>query len=901
MAGAAPDEPPPEETVVVETVKEGRRLGVYALPSSPGRHPFLADRTPHHLSLRFALPFNLLREALTMTVHARRALQVFLPLLMVAALLRPAPLHGQSPTLLAARGDTLLALGQVDEARDAYRQALDLADTLTASYLGLARADLEEGKWGDAIDRAGQVLARDTANVEALYYSAIGHREIAKFRTFNQTHHWNTAEQQFEAVAYRNPLFEDVFYQHALLRRYQEQYVEAIALAEKQITLRPELFDAEQGLFMIYRAYVNQAPAEEALAWLQAHDSQYARYFTGEVLRRSGRLGAADSVFVDLLSNDLFIPVQPVLLSRARIFYAQGEEAKGQRLVELAIEYIETPVNAALAFDDFKYIIHADELALYETLSTPEEYKAFFRSFWERRDPMPSRGLNARLSEHYRRLLVAENEYAYYGLRIWHNNPDRRGDLDFPAAYALNDAFNDKGLIFIRHGEPDVREIQVGDDMEFQTVKGDVDPYYSPVEHSSGSVWRPNESWRYYRPQQMDFHFVRTDGANNWRLTPELTHMAMLENREHWGAPYAQMAEAARRMSDIQAGKTESFTAVVPGVASLDEQLPDEIQSRVDSVNRGQRADLTRVADNNRNYFDFTSMRRRMVEQSREAVTLALDSDQHTWQEDIETIDMPHVVSTFRGEGGETEVEIYFALPIGKITERADAGIGTVDIEVGYALHDTAWQAVSQEAQLKRMPTSPDPSAALIDFFRFTVPPDSYHVAIHCAPSETSQLGGYKFGYQVPDYRQPALALSDVVLANYAGPADEASRFNRGDIHLSPNPFQRFSVRQPVYVYFEVYHLGLDGSDKTDYTIEYILTPLTSKPKFLGLIGGGDRPSLSLRMDHSSTTPSPVEYTEIDVSNIDPGPYELTVRVTDKLTGEVRERTRPLELYEYQE
>ncbi|MFB3131616.1 MAG: tetratricopeptide repeat protein [Rhodothermales bacterium] len=817
--------------------------------------------------------------------------------------LRPEILSAQdqaaTPEQLVAQGDEHLRQGKTRAARKAYRQALKRDDDLIAAHLGLAQLDLKEQQWDDAKDRLQDVLERQPDHVEAHYYRAIAYRELAKFHTLNQARHWQGAEDDFAWILQQDSLYRDVLYQYALLQRYREAYPEAIAAGHAQVRLKPELIEAQRGLFRFYRSFLNHTSVEEARTWLQTQTTTHAEYFVGETLRRQERFDEAEAIFRGLLIGSLAMPVQPILLSRARLYYQQKNPKRAQGFIEQAIEKIEGPLEAALVFDDFKYIINDEELTLYRTLDTPEEYQAFFQAFWVRRNPLPARSPNLRLTEHYRRLLVAERDYAYDGFRLWYSNPDRRGDLVFPAAYALNQEFNDKGLIFIRHGEPDDREAQVGGDMEFRTVIDNTDVYGTPAEYSYSAGWRPNESWRYNRPRQMDFHFVVDEGggANNWRLTPALTHFGMLESREHWGPPYSEMTRAARTMVEVQGKRGITFSASDAVTRSLDEEVSDEEAQVLDSL-RARSPNLNMLAEQNRSLLEFITLRQRMVEQSRKAVTLALTTDQHTWQDDVVLIPMPYVPAVFRGDDGQTRLEIHFALPLGAITNALDNPGNTVEIEMGYAVHDTAWRSVAGEVKTKRVPTTTDPTAALIDFYQFTVPPDSYHVSLHGFTTRTGQVGGDTFSTRLPDFSQPTLAMSDLLLADYIGPA-QMSRYDRGALHVSPNPFLRFSTQQPVFVYFEVYHLSLNKNDQTRFTIEYTLMPQKPK-KVLGIINRKTRAALSVSTKRSGEDPSPVEWIEIDVRKVDPGHYTLIVTITDRLTGETYERSRPIELYRYE-
>ena len=219
--------------------------------------------------------------------------------------------------------------------------------------------------------------------------------------------------------------------------------------------------------------------------------------------------------------------------------------------------------------------------------------------------------------------------------------------------------------------------------------------------------------------------------------------------------------------------------------------------------------------------------------------------------------------------------------------------VNALGVEVGCALLSGDWRPVDKNAQTKRMPPVPDQDAAVIDYCRLVAAPDSYRVAFHLRPVELPYLGGYRFGYQVPDFSEPRLAMSDLLPATAIRPTFGPSRFNKGDLYVQANPFARFSVQQPLFLYFEIYDLTYGAEDQTRYAVEYVLTPEREERTGLRLFRRrGDQPALSLRMERAGDRRSPREYAEVDVSRIDPGPYILTVRVTDLVTDETTERSR---------
>lgn len=805
--------------------------------------------------------------------------------------------NGSSPDELVVRGDALLLERKEAEAQRAYREALRLDDGNMDALLGLARAARRAGEWEEIVEWTNRILERDEGQLEARYLRAIGQRELAKFRTVNQAHHWSVAEQDFEYVVQRDSLFEDVLYQYGELRRYQGAHYDAVRLGRAQVQFKPDLQEPQAHLFRFYRNLINSASEDSVLAFLASDPSEYAQYFRGEKLRRSGKLEEADAIFAQLAIRPAF-PRQRVLLSRARVHYAQNKPEAAENFVKQAIQGIRQSFHAALVFDDFKYVLNEQELELYYTLRTPEEFKAYFSALWVRRDPTPARAYNVRLAEHYRRVLKAEQDYVFEGFRLWHNDPDRRGDLTYPASYGLNDEFNDKGLIFIRHGEPDLREVLVSGGDAFVRTAGDANLLFLPSEYGYDTPWRPSESWRYVNPK-MDFHFTVAEGAtpSNWRLTPEVTHFAMLEKLEHWGAPYSDMIRAARQLERSRLSGTIRHEDI--RVSAGDEVADLEAQIAADTLAETTEIDPTMAAERSRMTLELTSVRHEMVDRSVRDLKLGLSTDRHTWESNIEPIEMPHVIAAFRGEDGHTKVEVHYALPIGHISEKVGLQAGTVAVELGYAVHDAAWNVVAKEVSPRKLPATPDRTTAVIDFFEFSTLPDSYHVSIYGRPVATSQVGGQQTDYRVPDFSAPNLAMSDLLMADLIEPASGFSRFDRNGLHVSPNPLHRFSTAQPVYVYFEVYNLSKGDDQRARYSIDFVLTPESAGGGLLGRLTGNDKPAFTLHVDQESMEDSPIEYAGIDVSSVEPGRYTFTVRLKDEQSGQVRERSRPVELYRY--
>jgi GWxTD domain-containing protein len=116
---------------------------------------------------------------------------------------------------------------------------------------------------------------------------------------------------------------------------------------------------------------------------------------------------------------------------------------------------------------------------------------AYLRRFWSERDRAELRADGERLREHYRRLFYARKNFQLTALNRHYDIVERyrSGSRDF----------DDRGVIYIRHGEPSSRASYAAPGLE------------------------PNESWRYDRPEgELLFHFVAREDVQDFKLVESL-------------------------------------------------------------------------------------------------------------------------------------------------------------------------------------------------------------------------------------------------------------------------------------------------------------------------------------------------------------------------------------------
>ncbi len=397
-------------------------------------------------------------------------------------------------------------------------------DTQVVRYLG--HISFKQEQWSDAREWFENVLELQPRDLAAQYHLAIIHREEGKYKAFVlRTREWNKADEYFISVLDSVEVYEDIHYQYAILEKYRERYNRAVERVETQLQLAPT-FEAFTGAHRFYEAFVFNENTKKFRDWASSRRGDLNTLYIGVSYRLDKQFTRADSLFLGLLDDSLLtISRVPIYLELAKSQVEQGKDREAQSYYERAMRSVSDRRDVVLMFENVKYILDNEELDEYNRLTEVASFYNFFGRVWKSRDPMPASEVNYRLIEHLRRFVTAERDYYYDGFRTQFSNPDRLNQLVFPRVFGLNDKFNDKGLVFIRHGEPDDRSFN---------VRGGIS---TPI----------NESWLYYPRGQMQqkliFHFLQgeTQTGNNWRLVASLPYRYMYENIISWDPIYSRI------------------------------------------------------------------------------------------------------------------------------------------------------------------------------------------------------------------------------------------------------------------------------------------------------------------------------------------------------------------------
>ena len=193
----------------------------------------------------------------------------------------------------------------------------------------------------------------------------------------------------------------------------------------------------------------------------------------GRVARAADEPDAAVAAFEQAANGDggATIPVGRLELDRTRLALGSAE---GEAAYFATAESEDSTVVAGYRAD-LEPIAADSALARFDAAHGAER-AAWLRRFWTDRDHAELRPDGDRLHEHYRRLLYARRRFALTISRRFYGGRD--------AYRSGSEELDDRGVIYVRHGEPQIR----------------LRPFVFGL--------MPNETWRYHRADgDLLFHF----------------------------------------------------------------------------------------------------------------------------------------------------------------------------------------------------------------------------------------------------------------------------------------------------------------------------------------------------------------------------------------------------------
>lgn len=541
----------------------------------------------------------------------------------------------------------------------------------------------------------------------------------------------------------------------------------------------------------------------------------------GRIEREVGDLDSAMAALTTLTTVDSG-PVAVVELARTRLL--RGDATATEGLVT-ALATNDSAVVSIIRRDI--YPIGTDSiLSEYDALGG--KYRAdWLRRFWDERDDLALRKPGERVTEHYRRWFQARRSYALMStLRRRFDIAERyrSGSLDF----------DDRGIIYVRHGPPTSKALYTG-----TTERLD-----------------PNESWRYERPDgDMIFHFVAREDVQDFRLVESLFDILGYSR-----AVAVQTGGLARPIGGRGAGAVLQDTLAEQLLISRQGFAPIYQQM----LNTGGMG---------------TSFQRFAVEERNEgAKAIQFGTTTDSWEPRLpKLVDGRCQVVGVGQDGGFPQLQVACAARAGSLSPIPVAQGLVYQMRLRFIATDSTGRVVASVDTSRRFLS---PSA---------VPDQEFLVAHLTVPTTAAGRLHYRFLMQesdsaglvtstkvvvVPPASTVRLTLSDLVLG---------SRATRAQWRLSPtdtvffNPLGAFRRNETLELFYEI--LGADPFQPHTTTLVIRKGSGETAAYLRGESGGGSG-QVTLRFDDQSPRGTWRVQRSVNLEKLKPGDYTLEITVT---------------------
>ncbi len=453
------------------------------------------------------------------------------------------------------------------------------------------------------------------------------------------------------------------------------------------------------------------------------------------------------------------------------------------------------------------------------------ERAALLHRFWDLRDAGDLQPKGARLAEHYRRIAYARRNFFLASLSRHYDIVERykSGSRDY----------DDRGIIYIRHGKPTVRA-----------------SYHSPAVEA-------NESWRYTRAEgDLIFHFLAREDVQDYKLVESVYDLLGFSS-----ALNAQNVDSTALNAQVQ----ELLVSREP-ISPLYARL-----QRVGRASEGR----------------FQSDERRI---GRESMIRGTRTDSYELSF-ARPLSAQAEVLAVGHEGDRNLLQVTYAVR-GSSLEPVEIARGSLYvIRVRLAVFDSSGQVVASLDTLRRVVSArPVPASEnLVGRLAVMVPTGNlqYRLAIQSG-EEAGAVLPIQGVRVVSATTAPAIQLSDLALGSRRVPATWQPV--PGDTVFF-NPLRTFRVGEEMQLYYEVSGLGINST----YSTQLAVRRGRGGGGFLKKIFGGGGSAISVKFSEQVSRPSLAVHRTLSLQKLQPGEYSLEVTVTDG-AGRTDRRLEPFEV-----
>lgn len=175
-----------------------------------------------------------------------------------------------------------------------------------------------------------------------------------------------------------------------------------------------------------------------------------------------------------------------------------------------------------------------------------------------------------------------------------------------------------------------------------------------------------------------------------------------------------------------------------------------------------------------------------------------------------------------------------------------------------------------------------------------TAIPDTLTLAFELLRKKDKGVLSHHTKYRIKEFRESKMDVSGIVLASAVEPgAQQNDAIIRKNISVVPNPANKFTRNNQLFVYYEVYNLAMNKEKLTSFDQEITIREkdedseigdiLNKVGDILGIGKSGEK--ITLTSHYQTLERDPQIYLQLDLSGYEPGNYIVTITIKDQISN----------------
>lgn len=175
-----------------------------------------------------------------------------------------------------------------------------------------------------------------------------------------------------------------------------------------------------------------------------------------------------------------------------------------------------------------------------------------------------------------------------------------------------------------------------------------------------------------------------------------------------------------------------------------------------------------------------------------------------------------------------------------------------------------------------------------------TAVPDTLTLAFELLRKKDKGVLSYHTKYRIKEFRESKMDVSGIVLAS----AIDIGTLNDGaiirkNISVIPNPSNKFTRNDQLFIYYEVYNLAMNKEKLTSFDQEITIREKDEDSQLGGILNkvgdilgiGKSGEKITLTSHYQTLERDPQIYLQLDLSGYEPGNYIVTITIKDQISN----------------